>query len=321
MSSSDSGSAAGSDVFPSASGSLCAEGFLHPSGFTAVLDRCGTPEATRRRYGLDRARGIYLAALAYGEGLYTAPDWASACQRPGHRLSLGRFVRANWYVAIRRILLAKARTMHEAASAHTRMPPFRQAWRALANSALPEKALACAAGLGWLGRSQLLMAGEAGPAVVLGILVMAVDPRECGISDIMAAETRILAPVCGAHCGSCRLCVDACPTGALHSDGSWTRELCLQHWSTIPGTFPDTIAAAWGRRLYGCDICTIVCPQRRSMDAGMTDPPGQLGASLPAAFFLDNTGETITSALAGTALHQSWIPPGALIRNARLSME
>lgn len=72
----------------------------------------------------------------------------------------------------------------------------------------------------------------------------------------------------GATCGSCRACIEACPTGALSQsrDGQaggilYQRELCLQHWSALSGGLPPEIEAAWAGRLYGCDACLEACPR------------------------------------------------------------
>ena len=116
-------------------------------------------------------------------------------------------------------------------------------------------------------------------------------------------------------CADCRACVEACPTGALRGDGSLDRELCLQHWSSIPGALPPAIEAAWGDRLYGCDLCQEACPAIRA-DDGCCHWPRAAGRGLSASWGLGSSEAELEAALAGSALGMSWISIEALKRNA-----
>ncbi len=73
-------------------------------------------------------------------------------------------------------------------------------------------------------------------------------------------------------CGSCTLCVDACPTGALDEPGVLDSTRCLSYWTQSRDDAPTDVAAALADRVYGCDICQDVCPwnagpARRRADA------------------------------------------------------
>lgn len=61
------------------------------------------------------------------------------------------------------------------------------------------------------------------------------------------------------HCGSCRKCIDACPTNALE-DGVFHRERCLRNWQMSGQPIPEELRAHMGNRLIGCDTCQWVCP-------------------------------------------------------------
>jgi epoxyqueuosine reductase len=114
-------------------------------------------------------------------------------------------------------------------------------------SALPEKRLAVAAGLGRQGRHTLLLTPRHGSWVTLGGLLLELDlPPD-------AASTDACPP-------GCRRCVDACPTGALDGECLDARR-CLSYWTTSAREpAPCEIAAKLEGRVYGCDACQEACP-------------------------------------------------------------
>jgi epoxyqueuosine reductase len=84
-------------------------------------------------------------------------------------------------------------------------------------------------------------------------------------------------------CGSCTLCVDACPTGALDEPGVLDSTRCLSYWTQSRADAPPDVADALADRVYGCDICQDVCPwnagpARRRADAA--DPEAEAFVSL-----------------------------------------
>ena len=90
------------------------------------------------------------------------------------------------------------------------------------------------------------------------------------------------------HCGSCRACLEACPTGALDGEG-FHRERCLRNWQLGGQPVPESLRAAMGNRLIGCDTCQCCCPhnpapQGQSHDRislqWMLQEPKQVAASL-----------------------------------------
>lgn len=105
------------------------------------------------------------------------------------------------------------------------------------------------AGIGWIGKSQLLIIPNAGNMFFLGELFI---DLELSYDEPMASR-----------CGRCRRCLDACPTHALHENGL-RAEACLSY-QTIEnrGEISAEAASKLGNRIYGCDECTRACPWNR----------------------------------------------------------
>jgi epoxyqueuosine reductase len=78
-------------------------------------------------------------------------------------------------------------------------------------------------------------------------------------------------------CGSCTLCIEACPTGALDDPGVLDANRCLSYWTQSGAPIPDSYRSELRDQVYGCDICQDVCPWNRGVEkrrAGATPPDG-----------------------------------------------
>jgi len=110
-----------------------------------------------------------------------------------------------------------------------------------------EAELAVRSGLGWRGRHTLVLDREGGSMFFLGEIYL----------DIALPPT----PPIEAHCGSCRACIDACPTGAILSEGRLDARRCISYLTIEhAGPIPHALRSAVGNRIYGCDDCQLVCP-------------------------------------------------------------
>jgi epoxyqueuosine reductase len=115
-----------------------------------------------------------------------------------------------------------------------------------------DREAAVRAGIGFFGKNGLVIAPRLGSWVVLGTLV----------SDVVIESGEPLER----DCGSCRLCVDACPTGALVQDGVLDARLCLSYWTQARSAIPEPVREKMGASVYGCDICQQVCPWNRGVE-------------------------------------------------------
>lgn len=113
---------------------------------------------------------------------------------------------------------------------------------------LLEKAWAVEAGLGWQGRHSIVINRKIGSFFFIGTLVL----------DI---ELEYDKPVIKESCGSCRSCIDLCPTGAINENHTIDARKCIANLTIENrGPIPEEILPKTGGRVYGCDRCQEVCP-------------------------------------------------------------
>ncbi len=285
------------------------------------------------RYSLLQSSGAVVVAFPYDprtkdDAVASDPTVHDPESGTSPFVRIGAFAAWNRYAALTRLLLGAGRLL----AAESGLPA--KGFRAIVNSRLPEKRLAVMAGLGFLGRSSLVVTKAYGPSCLLGALLLPTDfalPTSVPIPEVARTETAL---VPGSGCGTCTDCVQACPGSAIATDGSGIRlDSCLQYWTTRAGEVPERLRAVWGQRLYGCDACVAACPHSRrawSLDESGTSPaqraealflplekrPGRL---VPASFLETATDDEFKAFFRKTALGLSWIRVDELRRNARLA--
>ncbi len=169
-----------------------------------------------------------------------------------------------------------------------------------------ERVYAQYAGLGWIGKNTCLISPELGSWVFLAEIICSL-PLE---PDPPALD----------RCGTCTLCLEACPTGALVAPGALDSTRCISYLTIeLRGDVPEPLQPGIGSHVYGCDICQEVCPWNavapRSNDPAWQPRPGWDGATIRSLLEADD--ETLRSSLKGSAMRRTKVQ--GLRRNLRIA--
>ena len=169
-----------------------------------------------------------------------------------------------------------------------------------------DKAWAARAGLGWIEKHTNLITNDYGSWVFIGELLLNLELEydEQEIAD---------------QCGSCTLCIDACPTGAIVEPYLLDANLCISH-ATIESRASEMradVAAKLEGWIYGCDICQDVCPWNQMMPVTNEArfEPRAATVNVPLVEILQLTPESYASRFRHSAMKRAKL--GGLQRNAR----
>ncbi len=161
-----------------------------------------------------------------------------------------------------------------------------------------ERVYAQHAGLGWIGKNTCLINPELGSWIFLAAVVtnLPLEP------DAPALD----------QCGTCTLCIDACPTGALVEPHVLDSTRCLSYLTIeLRGAIPTQHRRAIGEHAYGCDICQDVCPWNLTASVGTSnDPAWQPRAGLDGPTLLNlwrRSDDELRALLKGSAMKRAGV--------------
>ena len=244
------------------------------------------------------ARSVVVCAVSYAD---TTPSLLDAPLGPDEGY-IARYARGrDYHLVVRKMMVQLARRMQH--DPHLGGLPSTEQRVFVDTGPVLEKAFAMAAGLGWIGKNTLLIhpghrpehrkkGKRPAPRPERGRPLPPGTPLHPDTTTDLDAEGRtlgrgsyyflavMLTPLTLAHdtpetdhCGSCRRCLDVCPTGAFPAPYKLDARRCISYW-TIESHDPRAVAdpATLGPHVFGCDLCQDVCPwNQRTLAAG---PPG-----------------------------------------------
>jgi len=188
------------------------------------------------------AKSLIVGALSYAsllpENLNEIYGRAEVGISDRYLARVARYVWSDYYAQLKTMLCVVADRLNE--------DGFRSIVLADDNS-IVDREVAYQAGLGWFGKNSNLLIEGAGSYFVLGCIVTD--------ADLVVADR-----VVEDGCGSCRRCLDNCPTNAIVAPGVIDANRCLSWLLQKPGVFDSRFRVALGDRIYGCDDCQEVCP-------------------------------------------------------------
>ena len=183
---------------------------------------------------VEGARSVIVAAAPY----LTADDPPRPDGAAGPHARVGRYAWIDHYAPLRVALREVAKRIRRA---DQRAVAFAD------DNSIVDRAVAHRAGLGWYGKNANLLLPGAGSWFVLG-------------SIVTTAEYEPTPGPAPDGCGTCRRCIDDCPTGAIIAPGVIDANRCISWILQKPGSIPDEYRSAIGDRIYGCDDCQDACP-------------------------------------------------------------
>jgi epoxyqueuosine reductase len=219
-------------------------------GYAGEMQYLNDARRADPRAPLPEARSLIVCALNYN----SPPPYSTAAPDT-HELDAPRgwISRYAWGDDYHQVLWSKLNALVAEMRTH-----FAGAFKARAyadTGPIHERAAAKYAGLGWLAKNTLLINQSQGSWLFLGTIITSLPlTPSLGANDLPPAD----------RCGTCRACIDACPTEAIVEPYVLDASRCIAYLTIeLRGSIPENLRIPMGRHVFGCDICQDVCPWNR----------------------------------------------------------
>jgi epoxyqueuosine reductase len=260
------------------------------AGFNADMDWMAATREIRQdpRVKMPGARSVVVVSRNY---YHPDPD------APTGSGKVARYARGRDYHKVLKKPLVKLARFLDGFGVET------PSYAAVDSGPVMERAWAERAGVGWIGKNSLVLRRDLGSWFFLGVV----------ISEVVLAPD---APV-ERHCGTCRACLDACPTEAFVRDGVLDARKCISY-QTIENRngIPESFEGKMDGWIFGCDICQEVCPwnrfQQPTTEVDFVPRAGQAYPLLDDLAALDE--EQFNTRFAGTPIRRT--KHAGMVRNA-----
>jgi epoxyqueuosine reductase len=203
---------------------------------------------------MEGARGLIVVGLNYNSAAPYSTEVAALAAGAGSAAPRGWISRYAWGDDYHETLWEKLNALVTAMRAQWSEPAFEA--RAYADTGpILERVAAKYAGLGWLAKNTCLINQEVGSWLFLGVIITTLELEPSLEPEQAPAPDR---------CGSCTLCLDACPTQAFTAPYVLDARRCISYLTIeLRGAIPEELRPAMGNAVIGCDICQDVCPWNR----------------------------------------------------------
>jgi epoxyqueuosine reductase len=219
-------------------------------GFAGEMKYLSDPRRRSAEGALPGIRSVIVCALNYNTSLPRSTD---VTHLPEDAQPRGWISRYAWGDDYHEVLQERLNEL-VAALRERFAEPF-EARAYVDTGPLQERILAKYAGLGWLAKNTLLLNQHLGSWIFLGAVLTTLDLAP-------TLEDGVLPPP--DLCGSCRRCIDACPTEAFVEPYVMDARRCISYLTIeLRGAIPDELREPMGSHVFGCDICQDVCPWNR----------------------------------------------------------
>ena len=257
--------------------------------------------SAKKRLDIRRAEPTAQTVIVTGTLYNTDRPYSTECEDPG-RAQIARYAWGDDYHQViggrMEALLAWMREQSP--------EPF-DARAYVDTGPIQERVFARHAGLGWIGKNSCVINPEIGSWIFLAAII-------CSL------PLQVDAPSLD-QCGSCTLCIEACPTQAIVAPGVLDATRCISYL-TIESkqAIPEALRAAVGSHIYGCDICQEVCPWNaaapRSADPAWQPRPAWDRVDLTT--LAQRSDDELAAALQGSPMARATMP--SLRRNIRVAL-